>query len=247
MTLPTTGDKAAAVHPPDAKRIIRTLTGRFERRWLPVFARALPEWVTPDTLTVIGVVASVLIGVGYWLSGLDPAWLWLVNFLVVVHWYGDSLDGTLARVRKIERPRYGFFVDHAADSIAALCVCLGLGLSPHMDLRVAFALLLSYYLMMILVLLNAYTLREFKISYGRFGPTELRLLLIGANVALWIQNTWFSSDRLFTLWRVPIRLMDLLAIGAGIGLVITFLGAFTNGLARLARLEPPGHKRADAR
>jgi len=227
----------------DAKRIIVTLTGRFERRWLPVMAAALPGWVTPDILTSVGVVASLLIGLCYWLAGYNPHWLWAVNILLIVHWYGDSLDGTLARVRKIERPRYGFFVDHAADSVAALAICLGLGFSPLMDVRIALGLLLCYYLMMILVLMRAYTLREFKISYGRFGPTELRLLLIAANVALWIQMVWYSSDRLFTILSVPIRLMDVLGLGAGLGLAATFVGAFLSGLRRLARLEPPAHRR----
>jgi len=232
-------DHQMSDEPAEAKRIIVTLTSRFERRWLPVIAAALPRWVTPDILTMTGVAASLLIGLCYWLSGRNRDWLWAVNLLLVVHWLGDSLDGTLARVRKIERPRYGFFVDHAADAVAALAVCLGLGFSPLMDVRIALGLLLSYYLMMILVLMLAYALREFKISYGRFGPTELRLLLIAANIALWVQMTWFSADRLITVLDVPIRLMDLLGMGAGLGLAGTFVGAFLSGRRRLARLEPP--------
>ena len=224
----------------DAKRIITTLTGPFERRWLPVLAVRLPAWVTPDTLTVGGMIASALIGVLYGFSGRFPWLLWIANFFFVVHWYCDSLDGTLARVRKIERPRYGFFIDHASDTVAALCVLLGLGLSPDMDLRVAFALLLSYYLMMIQVLLRAYTLREFKISYGRFGPTELRILLILANIALWVQATWFASYRLWTVFGVPVRLMDILGVAAALAMAITFVGTFLNSLHRLAAMEPPG-------
>jgi archaetidylinositol phosphate synthase len=102
---------------------------------------------------------------------------------------------------------------------------------------------LSYYLMMILVLMLAYSLREFKISYGRIGPTEMRLLLMAANTALWVQIVWFSSDRLFTVSGVPIRLMDLLGIGAGLALVGTFVGAFLSGLRRLASLEPSARRR----
>jgi phosphatidylglycerophosphate synthase len=225
---------------PDAKRIITTFTGNFERKWLPIMAAKLPGWVTPDILTTIGIVASVGIGLFYVLSGFNSIWLWGINILLVIHWFADSLDGTLARVRKIERPRYGFFIDHSADAVAALFICLGLGLSPHMDVRVALGLLLSYYLMMIYVLLRAYTLREFKIAFGRLGPTEIRIVLILANVVLWVQSVWFSSDRLVTLFRVPIRLMDVIAIGAGLSLAGIFIGTMIRSLRRLAELEPPG-------
>ena len=229
---------------PEARRIITTWTGNFERKWLPILAAKLPQWVTPDILTMIGILASVAIGVFYLMSGFNPIWLWVINGLVVVHWLADSLDGTLARVRKIERPRYGFFIDHSADAVAALFICLGLGLSPHLDLRIALGLLLSYYLMMIYVLLRAYTLREFKIAFGRLGPTEIRILLILANIILWVQSVWFSSDRLLTLFGVPIRLMEVVAIGAGLSLAGTFIGTMIRSLRRLAELEPPGVRRS---
>lgn len=228
----------------DAERIILGWTGRFERKYLPRMAAALPGWVTPDILTVTGIVASLLIGVLYFFSKTSPTWLWVINGLFVIHWYADSLDGTLARVRHIERPRYGFFLDHSADAIAALFILLGLGLSPHMDLRVAFGLLLAYYLMMIYVLLRAYTLREFKISFGRMGPTEIRIGLILVNVVLWVQNVWFDSDRLATLLGVPIRLMDIIGIIAGLSIASIFIGTMVRSLRRLAELEPPGVRRS---
>ena len=232
--------KSRAQADPDAKRIITTLTGNFERKWLPVMATKLPGWVTPDILTIAGVFASVGIGLFYILSEFNALWLWGINLLLVIHWFADSLDGTLARVRKIERPRYGFFVDHSADAISALFICLGLGLSPYMDLSIAFGLLLSYYLMMIYVLLRAYTLREFKIAFGRLGPTEIRIGLVLANIVIWAQSVWFSSDRLITLFRIPIRLMDVIAIGAGLSLAGIFIGTMIRSLRRLAELEPPG-------
>ncbi len=230
----------------DAKRIITTFTGDFERKYLPVMAGSLPAWVTPDKLTTMGIVASLGIGVFYLLSGFNSIWLWAINALLVVHWFADSLDGTLARVRKIERPRYGFFIDHSADALAALFICLGLGLSPHMDLRVAFGLLLSYYLMMIYVLLRAYTLREFKIAFGRLGPTEIRIVLILANIVIWVQTVWFTSDRLWTIFHVPIRLMDVIAIGAGLSMAGTFIGTMIRSLRRLAELEPAGISHSDS-
>jgi phosphatidylglycerophosphate synthase len=246
MAFESAAGRGAAPAPPESKRIIRTLTAPLEQRWLPVLARQLPDWVTPDMLTVSGVLTSILIGALYGYSGKLPALLWVINALLIVHWYADSLDGTLARVRHIERPRYGFFLDHAADAITTLCVCLGLGLSPLMDLRIAVGLVIVYYLMMIQVLLRAYTLREFKISYGRFGPTELRLILILANIIVWTQLTWFTNARLTTVLKIPIHLMDVLAIAAGLAMLFTFIGTFTRTLRRLAVLEPPGRHHSDS-
>lgn len=228
--------------PPEAKRIIATLTGGFERRYLPVLAANLPAWVSPDILTSTGMVAALLIGILYSLSDTTPGLLWVINGLVIVHWYADSLDGTLARVRKIERPRYGFYVDHASDAITVLFVCLGLGKSTHMDMRIALGVLIGYYLIMIQVLLSSYTLREFKISYGRFGPTELRILLILVNTALWAQVVWLPQWGKWSLAGYQLRLMDVLGIIAALYLLVIFVVALFDGLKRLAALEPPGVK-----
>ncbi|TPW18009.1 MAG: CDP-alcohol phosphatidyltransferase, partial [bacterium] len=116
--------------PDEAKRRSTFVTTRFEQWALPRVAAHLPLWIVPDTLTFLGVVAATFIAAGYMLSNRDPMWLWAVNFALVVHWFGDSLDGTLARVRKIERPKYGFYLDHLTDAYSTLAVGLGLGLSP---------------------------------------------------------------------------------------------------------------------
>src|SRR5690606_13080823 len=127
------------------KRVNRIALARFEQWALPRMAKRLPRWVTPDTLTGIGLLAALGIGLSYGLTRYSLDWLWVASALYVVHWWGDSLDGTLARVRQIQRERYGFYVDHQSDAVSALLLFGGLGLSPLMQLPVAMALLIGYY------------------------------------------------------------------------------------------------------
>ena len=116
------------------------LLARHEARALDWLARRVPSRVTPDHMTILGVVAALGIGAAYWLSGRDPAWLWVASGLLVVHWLGDSLDGTLARVRKAERPTYGYYLDHLVDAVATAVIGLGLGLSPYLLLATGLAI-----------------------------------------------------------------------------------------------------------
>lgn len=171
-----------------AERVIDTFTGKFEKRVLPKMAAALPSWVVPDHLTVLGIFAALVIGGGYVLTYLSLDWIWLVNFGLILHWYADSLDGTLARVREIERERYGYFVDHLCDAITVLFLCLGLGLSPLMHLSVALAISVTYYLLNIYVHIMAYTQHVFRISYYKIGPTEVRILIFLLNIMILVWN-----------------------------------------------------------
>lgn len=163
------------------RRILDTFTGPLERRLLHWIAARLPGWVTPDVLTAVGVIGGLIIFAAYLLSQRSPAFLWLASFGFVVNWFGDSLDGTLARVRKIERPVYGFYIDHAVDAYIEILVFLGLGLSPYVRFDLAAAALIAYMLLSVLVYLRTCVKGEFTISYGRLGPTEARLIAIGAN------------------------------------------------------------------
>ena len=165
--------------------------GPFERRVLPWMAKRLPAWVVPDHLTYVAQLAAFLIGLAYWLTRFGLGWLWLVNLGIVIHWWGDSLDGTLARVRHIERKRYGFFVDHYSDTLSVFVICFGMGLSPIMDMRIALLLIISYYAMMTLVNLVSMTRGVFKISFGGIGPTEIRLLIMIANTIIFFLVTPF--------------------------------------------------------
>src|SRR6478752_5926718 len=160
------------------------LLARHEKRVLTAIARRLPRWILPDDLTGLGVVAAVAICIAYQATNVSSGWLWVASGLLVVHWLGDSLDGTLARVRGIERPRYGYYLDHLVDAISTACIGIGLGLSPFMLLSTGALIVVAYLMLSINVYLESYALGRFSIGYGRIGPTEVRLILIALNVAL---------------------------------------------------------------
>lgn len=222
-------DKAAP-----KERVNRIALARFEQWALPRMARRLPGWMTPDTLTLIGLLAALLIGVSYLLTHYSLAWLWVASLGFVVHWWGDSLDGTLARVRNIRRERYGFFVDHQSDAISAFVIFVALGLSPLMSLPIALFLLVGYYLMMILVSLVTIARDVFKISFGGVGPTEARLLMIAANTAV-----FFLGNPVVSVADYRLTLFSLVGV-AGTALLIGYYVVFSLiERARLAELDPP--------
>ena len=189
----------------DHKRENKILLGFLERPALQWMAARLPNWVTPDILTGIGIGASVLIFVSYILTNVNPNYLWLASLGFVLNWFGDSLDGTVARYRKIERPRYGFLVDHSVDALSAVLIFLGLGLSPYVDLVVASLAVISYLLISIMVYLITYVTGVFNITSAYIGPTEIRLLAIIVNTVIFLSGEvtfnlpWVGSISLFTL------------------------------------------------
>jgi len=215
-----------------AERVIDTLTGPTERRILPRMAQALPGWVTPDHLTVLGLVAAVLIGAGYVLTRFSPWWMVLVNLALIVHWYADSLDGTLARVRKIERERYGYFVDHICDAVTAFVACLGLGASPYMDLRVGLFLVIAYFMMNIYVHTATYAKGRFKLSYGKLGPTEVRIVMFIVNIIV-----PFWNPKLCFVYGVPVRALDVAGVAVGTIFLLIFTVCSIRDARELDRLD----------
>jgi len=167
------------------KRINDILLGPLERPALAWLSAHMPSWMTPDILTGIGIIGAVVIFFSYWWSGRASAFLWLASLGFVINWFGDSLDGTLARYRKIERPKYGFFIDHTVDSFNEFLIVLGLGLSPYVRFDVACLALVGYLLVSVLVFIRTYVDGIFQISYGRFGPTEIRVILILLNTLMY--------------------------------------------------------------
>src|SRR6059036_2602689 len=186
----------------EAVRELRSLTGPLERRLLLWLAARLPPSVNSDHLTALGFLAMVAAGACYALSGRNAAWLHLVNLFLVVNWFGDSLDGTLARHRNRLRPRYGFYVDHIVDMYAFLALLAGLALSPYMSRWVALGLLVVYYMFSIHIYLSTYTEGVFKIAYGKVGGTELRLVLILGNLVLLLQPRVALAGRSYALYDV---------------------------------------------
>lgn len=191
-------------------RIQQNILARSERRLLNWLCARLPAWVTPDQLTLVGFAGAVIVAAGYMLSWLDSEWLGLSLAGYVVNWFGDSLDGSIARWRGIERPSYGYFVDHSVDAIATLLMVGSIGASPYMRLDVALLGVVGYMLLTVHTFLAAKVVGEFRLSYLSGGPTELRLMLMAMTVAMpivgtgMIAGTSFSPFDLFALFIASI-------------------------------------------
>lgn len=183
----------------DAARVQESFTARIEKRALLWVAARLPLWVTSDQLTCFG-LSAMLFGWGsYLLARWHRTGFLLATLSLVLNWFGDSLDGTVARVRNRQRPRYGFYVDHVIDSVGAVLLMSGLALSRCLDWRIAAAMLVGFLLLSIESYLASYTIGVFRMSFWKFGPTEIRILLALGNLALWWnpQATVLGRFRLF--------------------------------------------------
>jgi phosphatidylglycerophosphate synthase len=213
----------------DPQRVVAGITAQAERRILAWLAPRLPDWVKPDHLTALGLLANLIGGALYAASGRWPGLLLAVNLALALNWFGDSLDGTLARHRRRERPRFGFYVDHVVDAFGALFLLGGLMLSGRMTPAVGVALLTTYHLFGIHTYLATHVLGRFKISYGAVGGTELRILLALANVAalLWPRSGLFGGVWLF----------DLVAGVGTVVLAIVLLRSVVQVTRELHRLE----------
>ncbi|MGD2135061.1 MAG: CDP-alcohol phosphatidyltransferase family protein [Gemmatimonadales bacterium] len=216
-----------------SKREMTFLLAEPERRLLRWVAARLPRRIRPNHLTGIGVAGAVGTGVAYALTTLDPRWLWAASAMLLVNWFGDSLDGTLARVRKIERPKYGYYIDHVVDAFSTVVVGIGIGLSPYVQLEVALLLVVLYLAMSINVYLESAVFGVFKIAYGIVGPTEMRILLVLANTGLVAGAT---------LWGVLNGAVSLVAnwvVGiVTVGMLVVLAVRFGKNLHKLARMEP---------
>lgn len=214
------------------KRVNDILFGPLERPALQWLASKMPAWATPDVLTAIGIAGSLLIFAGYWLSNESSYFLWLAVVGLIVNWFGDSLDGTVARYRRIERPKYGFFVDHTVDAFSQLLVVAGLGLSPYVRFDIALLALVGYLMMSVLVYVRTFVDGVFRISYGKFGPTEMRVMLI-----LITMTFFFLGMPSFRLPNSDLSIYDL-AIGLlAAALLIVFLVSTARQARELSRVD----------
>jgi len=212
----------------DQKRVLETLTSSAEKRALIWMAERMPAWVSSDMLTWLGIAGSGMMFAGYWLSNREPAWLWLSTFGLVVNWVGDSTDGTLARVRHTERPKYGFYIDHTADVISEALVFLGLGVSPFVRFELAALAYIGYLAMSVLTYVRTCVDGVFKISYSRLGPTELRIVLAVVNTAMFV----WGAPR-FTVGGVVLTVYDLAVAAIAAGLGLAFVLSMAKGLREL--------------
>ena len=185
-----------------AERTQTSVLSGIEKKALLWLAHRIPKWVSSDHMTALGFVSLLAVGLSYWYSRYSRIGLLLVAVFLVLNWFGDSLDGTLARVRNRQRPRYGFYVDHILDACGSVSVFVGLALSGYMSERVAVGLLTAYFLLSIEVYLATYTVGKFHLSFGAFSPTELRVLLIIGNIALLSKPLVTFAGRQFLLFDV---------------------------------------------
>lgn len=169
------------MHREQSNRIQTSILNSLEKKVLVWLAKRQPRWMTSDILTLIGIIGSVIVAAGYIMSNYNIMWLWLASFGFAVNWYGDSLDGTLARVRGTQRPVYGFYLDHNVDGITMTIMCVGAGLSDMLNLYIAMGVLAVYLLLSISVYINAHLKGEFKLTYAGMGPTEFRLIMVLVN------------------------------------------------------------------
>src|SRR6478609_9346667 len=194
----------------DTPREKTFLLARPEQKLLEAIARRLPAFVRPDHLTVLALLAAV----GFAVAAASGAFL-VAAGLLVVHWFGDSLDGTLARVRRAERPRYGYYLDHLADAFATALIGLGLGLSASMHLAAGLVLVVAYLALSINSYLETQAFGRFSLGYGRLGPTEARIALIVllAVVASGVELSWLG-----------LTLLDVVALGGAAVMLLALAG-----------------------
>jgi phosphatidylglycerophosphate synthase len=197
MVMPETAAKFQ-----EAGREQESLFAPIEKKLLIRMARATPRWINSDHLTLLGFLSMFFAGLCYWLARWNRYMLLVVVLWLAANWLGDSLDGTLARVRNRQRPRYGFYVDHITDAFGTLFLVGGMGLSGYMSPVVAAGLLIVYFMLSIQAYLAAYALGTFQLSYWKFSPTELRILLVVGNLALLYQPTASVYGYRFPLFDV---------------------------------------------
>lgn len=160
----------------DQNAINTGITANAEEKIKEWVCPRIPAWVTSDMLTGLGVIAAVMVAIGFILGFWDRNYLFLVLIGLVLHWFGDSFDGSLARYRKKTRPNFGYYIDHIVDSISVLIFSLGLGLSGFVKIEIALLFAIMYLILIVHVELVTYVQNEFKYSFGLIGPTEMRII-----------------------------------------------------------------------
>ena len=224
----------------DAVRIQTSILNALEKKVLVWLAERQPKWMTSDILTYIGTFGAVVIAAGYILSAWNINFLWLSSLGFVINWYGDSLDGTLARVRKTQRPVYGYYIDHTVDCINEFIMFIGIGLSGLMHFSLAMVILAVYFMLTINVSINAHLKKEFRLTYAKLGPTEFRILAIMANAVLALVRpisefalTFFIFGREFTLAS-----LDIVGIVVLLVLAVIYLTTIVKDGRGYAEMDP---------
>jgi archaetidylinositol phosphate synthase len=221
------------------RRVNDSLLGPLERVALTWMASRLPAWLLPDHLTFVGLIGALLTGAGFILSHWYLPWLFLACVGLLANWFGDSLDGTLARLRHIERPQYGFFVDHTCDLFSQVIIFISLGASPCTHFGVACLGLITFLMAFIYTLIGLQVKGELQITYFGFGPTEIRALLFLGNLLVVAFGVIDLRSRFAPLERFDyVTIHDVvISILAAAGVVLIAVLAVRR--ARLMAVEDP--------
>ena len=224
-----------------ANRIQTSILNPYEKKILVFLAERMPTWVTSDMLTFVGFLGALIVATGYTLSNLSLNWLWLASFGFVVNWFGDSLDGSLARVRGTQRKVYGFFIDHNVDVINECIMFAGVGFSPLVNMTFMAGVLVAYLALSVYVYIDCYLKGEHRLTYGGLGPTEFRLLAILVNIL-------FTYIPQLTQWKKHIVLfhnhfdfgvLDGIAVAVAFILFFFYLVSFLKDIRYFNRMDPP--------
>ena len=223
-----------------AARIQTSILNPLEKKVLVWLAQRMPAWVTSDMLTFVGFLGAIVMATGYALANLNLNWLWLSCLGLVINWFGDSLDGSLARVRNTQRKTYGFYIDHNVDVINETIMFVGVGLSPLVNMSFAMFALVAYFMLSIYVYIDCHLKGEMRLTYAGMGPTEFRLILIIVNICF-IYIPWLSQ------WKKPITifhndflvgLFDYIAVAAALAIFAAYIVSFFKDLKYFNQQDP---------
>ncbi len=218
-----------------SERIQTSILNNLEKKALVWLAERQPQWVTSDFLSYTGVVGALLFVLFSYMGNINVNYLWLAALGLVVNWYGDSLDGTLARVRNTQRPLYGFFIDHSLDALTTCLICIGVGVSPYMSMDIALFILAGYLCMSIYTYLSTIIIGKFRLTYGKLGPTEVRLIIIAVSILymyLPLDGAGVEfGDRFWTVY-------DLIGVAVAAILFIIYIASMVSDLRKLSIQDP---------
>ena len=224
-----------------AIRIQTSFINGLEKKALIWIAKRLPRWVTSDMLTAVGTLGALVVAIGFALSGRSIQWLWLSSAGLVINWFGDSLDGTLARVRNCQRPIYGYYVDHTVDCVNEGLMFIGAGLSPFLHLEFALLAFAIYLVLTINVSINAHLKGEFRLTYIKLGPTEFRLIIIIANTLLIAIPALTAIRHSYTLLGhfITMRILDYVAVVIITIMSLIYIVTTISDARKYAVIDPP--------
>ena len=224
-----------------AQRIQTSILNPYEKKALVYMAERMPSWVTSDMLTFVGFLGALVMATGYSLSNLNLNWLWLSCLGLFINWFGDSMDGSLARVRGTQRKTYGFFIDHNVDVINETIMFISVGVSPLVNMSFAMFALVAYLMLSVYVYIDCHLKGEMRLTYSGLGPTEFRLLLVITNICF-IYIPWLSE------WKKPMTLFhndfmigifDYIAVAAALLIIFFWLRGFFQDAKYFAKVDPP--------